>query len=329
MRRYRIYGYILQTDHHLTSYLTPSEEKADLEFVCRPSAEEAPASQQLVYRSVLPGIGDESLFSFYRLGDDSYRLFYSGIADFVIRRHHIECRLFDPQYAYWVEIALLGPVLSFWLELRGSIALHASGVVETGEAIGFIAASKSGKTSLAASYMTGGAELLADDILPLHRSEAGQIVARPAYPQLRMWPDQVRAFVGDPSSFPLAHPEFDKRRIPAGVLGDFHDGLVRLGALCLPERARPDECADIAVSRLGGTEAFMLLLQSSFAASVLEHMPEMRVRRLSLVADIVRSVPVYRLVYPHGYERLPDVRSRIARVLSHTADSNEPALHSS
>ncbi len=329
MRRYRVYGYTLATDHPLTSFLTPSEAEADLVFVCRRSAEEAPASQQLVYRSVLPGIGDESLFSFYRLGDDAFRLYYPGTADFVIGRHHIECRLFDPQYAYWVEIALLGPVLSLWLEFRGSITLHASGVVEAEQAVGFIANSKSGKSSLAASYMAGGAALLADDILPLHRSDAGQIVARPAFPQLRMWPDEVRVFAGDPSGFPFAHPAYDKRRIPAAVVGRYHDEPVPLGALCMPERARPDECTDVTVSRIGGLEALMLLLQSSFVASVLEHMPEMKVRRLSLVADLLHTVPVYRLVYPHGFEHLPAVRARIAGVLAGTADGNEPALHSS
>ena len=323
--RYRVYGYTLATDHRMTSYLAPSDAEPDVVFVCRPSLEEAPGREELVYRSLLPGAGDDGLFSFFRLGDDAFRLVYPTTADFVIRRDRIDCRLFDAQYAYWVEIALLGPVLSFWLELRGSIALHASAVVEAGEAIGFIATSKSGKTSLAASFMAGGAALLTDDILPLHRTEVGEIMARPAFPQLRMWPDQVRAFVGDHSSFPRAHPAYDKRRIPAAAVGAFHAEAVRLGALCLPERGPHHASADITVSRIGGHEAFMSLLQSSFAAAVLERMPEMQQRRLSVVADILRRVPVYRLSYPHGFEHLHDVRSKVAKLLARSADQDGPA----
>jgi hypothetical protein len=325
MNRYHLYGYTLATDHRLASFLASSDEEPDLVFVCKASAEEAPASQELVYRSVLPGFGNESLFSFFRLDDGAFRLYYPRTADFVIRRDRIECRLFDPQYAYWVEIALLGPVLSFWLELRGSIALHAAAVVVAGEGVGFIAASKAGKSSLAATFMAAGAALLADDILPLDRAVTGEIMARPAFPQLRMWPDQVRAFAGDPADFPLAHPEYDKRRVPASAVGGFHGQPVRLGALFLPERAAPMAHSDGEVYPIGGRDAFMTLLQASFAATVVEHIPDMQARRLSVVGDIVRRVPVYRLSYPDGFDRLPDVRSLITRALTQRVDCNAPA----
>ncbi len=318
--RYRVYGYTLATEHPMASCLEPSEAEADVVFTCRPGPEELPGAEELLYRSVLPGADEDGLFTFYRLADDAFRLVYPTTADFVIRHDRIDCRLFDARYAYWVEIALLGPVLSFWLELRGSIALHASAVVDAGAAIGFIATSKSGKTSLAASFMAGGAALLTDDILPLHRTAAGQIMARPAFPQLRMWPDQVHVFAGDPSNYPRAHPDYDKRRIPASAVGTFHGEAVRLGALCLPERAPHQASAKIALSRIEGHEAFMCLLQSSFAASVLERVPELQQRRLSVVADIVRHVPIYRLSYTEGFDHLHDVRSQVAARLARSAD---------
>jgi hypothetical protein len=44
-------------------------------------------------------------------------------------------------------------------------------------------------------------------------------------------------------------------------------------------------------------------------------MPEMQARRLSLVARILRSVPVYRLRYPAGFDRLPRVHAKIMQTL--------------
>jgi len=327
MNRVHVYGYTLETDHPLVSFLAPSDEPPDLVFTCTADFEPPRESGELIYESVLPGAGDEGLFSLYRM-ERGFKLHYSGTADFYIGNDQIHCHLLDPVYDYWVEIALLGPVLSFWLELRGSIALHASAVVRQGKAIGFIAASKSGKTSLAASFMEDGARLLTDDILPLHLTERGGVMARPGYPQLRMWPDQARVFAGDPARYPLAHPDYEKRRVPAAVIGGFHGDPAPLSALLLPERGGPAPPAPpgppapplgapsgVTLSRVPTQEALMILLRSSFAASVLERMPEMQIRRLGILAEILQKIPVFRLEYPEGYDRLPEVRNRLIQLL--------------
>jgi hypothetical protein len=313
MPRVSVYGYTLQTGHPLVSFLEPTEAEPDVVFTCGSGPPASNGTPDLIYESVLPGTAEEGLFSLYRL-KEGFKLRYAGTADFYIDEDRIHCHLLDPHYAYWVEIALLGPVMSFWLELRGSIALHASAVVAQDVAIGFMAGPEAGKTSLAASFVKRGARLLSDDILPVHPSPGGGVVARPGYPQVRMWPDEVRRFAGDPGRYPLAHPDHDKRRIPVSVLGSFHGEPVRLACLMVPER-RPEPGADIVLERLAGAEALMTLLRASFAAAVLEHMPEMQARRLSLVARILRSVPVYRLRYPAGFDRLPRVHAKIMQAL--------------
>lgn len=317
MTRVLVYGYTLETDHPMVSFLASSDEPPDLVFTCRADFEPPRATGELIYESVLPGAGDEGLFSLFRM-EHGFRLHYSATADFYIQDDQIHCHLLDPAYEYWVEIALLGPVLSFWLELQGSIALHASAVVRNDSAIGFIAASRSGKTSLAASFMEDGTRLLTDDILPLHLTDRGSVMARPGYPQLRMWPDQARVFAGDPARYPLAHPDYDKRRIPAAIIGGFHADPAPLSALLLPERGGPGPAgvpSGVALSPVPVQEALMILLRSSFAASVLERMPEMQVRRLGILAEILQKIPVFRLKYPEGYHRLPEVRTRLVQLL--------------
>jgi hypothetical protein len=303
MARYKVYGYVLETEHPLVSCLDDTDESPDLIFSLVDSPP-PPSELSPAYQSSLPGFGDEAAFSLYRAADH-FTLRYSGSAEFYIRRDRIDCHLLDPQYEYWVEIALLGPVMSFWLEMRGHIAIHASAVVVDGEAVGMMAASKSGKTSLAASMMRAGGALLSDDILPLSLLN-GRPVARPGYPQMRMWPDQAQRFIANYQTLPLAHPDHDKRRVRARDIGRFHEAPAPLSAILIPERR--DEPSAPELTSVPKAEALFTLLRGSFAASVLESLPDFQKRRLSQLSDILRYVPVYRFTYPAGYDRLDDVR---------------------
>lgn len=302
MPRYDIYGFVLETDQPVASSLIRTDAPPDVVFSRGVRPEHTQRDFECVYDSSLPGLGDEALFSLYR-SEHLFKLRYSGTADFYIDAHTIQCRLLDPKYAYWIEIALLGPVMSFWLELRGLIALHAAAVVHEGRAIGMMASSTSGKTSLAASMMQNGSALLTDDIMPVSLTDK-TVTAHPGYPQMRMWPDQAAQFVSDPTSFPLAHPDFDKRRLPAGEIGGFHSDPAPLETILLPTRTDLDETR---LERVPRPEAVFALLRGSFAASILESMPDFQARRLKQVSHIVSCVPVYRFSYPQGYDRLPDV----------------------
>ncbi|HLX20727.1 MAG TPA: hypothetical protein VKR23_11300 [Gaiellaceae bacterium] len=63
-------------------------------------------------------------------------------------------------------------VLPLAAALQGLEVLHASAVVLEGRALGFVAASGIGKTSLAVNLAAAGAELLTDDVLALDVSKA-------------------------------------------------------------------------------------------------------------------------------------------------------------
>lgn len=317
MARYFLYGYTLETDHPLVSHLEPSASAPDLTFTCGRDSEPGAGALEVVYESPLQNADGDPMFALLR-AETGFRLLYPGTASFDIRHDRIHCRLLNPADDYWVEIGLLGPVLSFWLELRGLVALHASAVVHRGRALGFMAASKSGKTSLAASFVQAGASLLTDDILPIRVPDQGAPLALAGFPQFRMWPDQAVEFGILSEDYPLAHPDFAKVRMPASAVGRFHAGTAPLAALILPERFSPSEGSDaqeveVTWTRLAGPELVLILLQSSFAASVLERLPDMQVTRLDRISRIAERVPAFRLRYPAGYDRLPSVRDEIRR----------------
>lgn len=109
--------------------------------------------------------------------------------------------------APWVwQRLLFGQVLPLAAALHGLEPLHASAVVLGGRTLAFSAASGTGKTSLAAHLVAGGAELLTDDVLAVEVGEGGRVLAHPGGPVVAvaarelqpLQPDQVRR-IGVPS----------------------------------------------------------------------------------------------------------------------------------
>lgn len=70
----------------------------------------------------------------------------------------------DPELA---SVLVTGTLLSFLLELRGHVVLHASAVDVGGVAVAFVGATGMGKSTMAALMCADGAALVTDDVLRL------------------------------------------------------------------------------------------------------------------------------------------------------------------
>jgi hypothetical protein len=241
-------------------------------------------------------------------GDGFLALRYTDVCDFYLWPDRIYGHLTGPAYAYAVEIYFLGAVMCVWLEHRGIRVLHASAVVAGDEAVGFIAGKHSGKSSLAAAFLERGFLLLTDDFLAIDCARES-LVAYPGYPQMRMWPDQIRHFLGSEDGLPLVHPEYDKRRVPVedGTgLGSFHPEPTPLGALYLPERRDPALVPEPRVVPLSPRDAVIDLIGRSFLGR-LAGSPTLEVDRFRSLVALAGRIPVRRLVFPEGTHHLPGV----------------------
>lgn len=244
----------------------------------------------------------------------------SGLSDYYLWDDLIWCHLLDSDYPFSVEIHLLGLVMCFWLEQRGRRVLHASAVALPEGAVGFIAGNKSGKSSIAAAFLERGVPLLTDDFLALD-CRPSPVLGYPGYPQMRMWPDQARHFLGSEIGLPLVHPALDKRRVPVGGaqgLGSFHPEPASVRALYLPERAEPGQAVEARALPLSRGEAVIALVARSFLGPMLEGVGLQEERFRSFV-DLVGKLPVRRLVYPSGPERLDEVLDTVLADLASTA----------
>ncbi len=244
---------------------------------------------------------------------------FLGAADFFLWDDRIACILHDPRLEHGIEIWLFGTVLTLWLELRGIPTLHAATVVVHGHAIGFLATNKGGKSTLAMTMVKSGASLLADDQLPLERSD-GRIVGRAGYPQMRFWPDQAERLLGTTAGFERVQPGSTKLRVPVGPggFGAFERRAAPIGALYLPARDASDR-VEIVPAAFG--EALTELVRHSFLAGVADVLGSAP-QRFHVFADVLRQAPLRRLRYPSGVEHLGDVR---AAILADLADLEPPA----
>jgi hypothetical protein len=92
------------------------------------------------------------------------------------------------------------------LRLRGTPSLHAGAVAIDGVAVALAGEAGTGKSTTTAALAGRGHPVLADDVLAL-RATGGEILAQPAYPHLRLWPDIVPALLGPRAELPRLTPQ--------------------------------------------------------------------------------------------------------------------------
>ncbi len=277
-------------------------------FLPHPVLPESTGALAPAYASPYRGQDGESLMYLYRL-QDSEILRFPGVVDFRLEPDRIDVYMPAPAPEL-AELRFLGPVLSYWLERQGIPTLHASAVATDRGAVAFLSHKEGGKTGLAAAFLKAGFPLLTDDVLPVEEAN-GKFLARPGYPQMRMWPDEAAFFVPGWEGLPTVHPAISKRRVPVGDggFGAFHDASLPLACLYLPERVAtgPVEIQDVSPR-----DAVIELVRHSFSPRLVEA-AGLGPQRLDFFARLAMQVPLRRLRYPSGFDRLPEAVEQVLR----------------
>lgn len=321
-RRVSIFGLVLATDFPLANRLEDAAGPPDLRFTCASEAPLPVSWQRLtpIFESPLRAADGSSVTTLFRLEDCEVLRFRRSV-DFYLWPERIVAHLIDPAHAHEVEIRLLGTALSYWLERRGIAALHAAAVDVEGRAVAFLSGNRGGKTSLAATLMQAGHALITDDLLAVERLGDG-FLARPGYPQMRMWPEEAAHFTGGYVDLATVHPELTKRRVPvgAGGFGSFCDASRPLERIYLPRRRPPAEGrSEVEITPRSPRDAVIDLVRHSFSPFVVEA-TGLQDGRLTFFSRLVERVPVCALDYPAGYDRLPRVARGVLRDLGRGPD---------
>jgi hypothetical protein len=299
---YRIFGVNMASEYRFANPIPRTSGNPDVSFICTQTCPHILTNNEnpAYTRESRNGEG-EPPFSIHKTEKGAI-VHYAKIVDFFLSSDAITAHLLDPSSAHMVEILLLGPVFSFWLELRGIPMIHASATILDNSAVAFLSSSKGGKSCLAAAFGERGYPILTDDILPLEK-RGDHFLARPGFPALRMWPDQAGHFLGGYQDLERVHPASLKLRIPIGPggIGTFCPEEKPLKIIYLPRRSGP-EC-DITIEPLSKKNAFFALIQNSFTAGLVELLG-LQPQRMQFFSRMVRQVPVRRLTYPDGFDHL-------------------------
>ena len=252
---------------------------------------------------------------FYRT-DTGYLLRFPDLADFQVSADGLTVTCYPapevtdetPQHLY------LNQVLPLVLSKLGKLVFHASAVEVADGAVAFVAESGRGKSTLAASFATGGFRFLTDDGLVVETCGNSYQVL-PSHPSIRLWEDSQEALVAlGTKTAPVLHFT-SKSRFLAG------DGIV----FC--EQPRPlrrvyflgdGSALEVMFQRMKPAEALIELVKHSFLLDIEER--EMLAAHFDELSSLANLPIYYRLDYPRRYEDLATVRQAI---IEHATEESE------
>lgn len=308
-QKFRIFDFTLESSFPFETVLPVSKDIPDLRFELAARGEtlsDLAKLRPVFDNSELIG-GAENHIALYVL--DGFEIIRVGSKIvFRISDDVIECRIEDDQLLWLAEMSFLGVVSSYWLERRGLTVLHSAAVGIDDGITAFLGDNGAGKSSLAATFLQAGAKFVTDDVLPIEVKE-GIVTARPSYPSMRLWPVDAKRISGS-DKLRRVQPGADKRR---GEIGrEFPGGFIeRAGALTnLFVIERRTGASEVSVESLSPSQSLIELVRNSFIPRLVMAMGWQR-RRLDSFVDLLKSVPVRRLVYPEGIEYLPTVRDEL------------------
>ena len=208
--------------------------------------------------------------------------------------------------------------LSLYLELRGHLCLHANTMVNNDNAFLFLAPSRTGKSTLTTAMTSRGYSLTTDDMACIYEEKQGYCVY-PSWPKVRLWPDS-EAYLNDSMSFDKSgtkkvHERFAKHEIVLRDAGSEKAAKVK-GLYFL--RREENYTGKTKITLMPTSKAMILLLQNSMLGDAYKSLGIDKTR-FTRLADLIKNVPVFEVLYPSGLEHLEAVCADIHDDLKHEA----------
>ena len=300
---YSVFGLFLRSNIPIPELVlldTPSSGPlVSIHMATSPTAGEIPDEPKtLTYTSAYTDPTGQPALRIWKIADGRFlHLAYYDGTQFWMNREGTELWAQWPDSLTIEDAAtyLLGPVLGLLLRLRGVTCLHASAVSFADRAIAFVGSEGAGKSTTAAMLAQKGCAVISDDVVALTERD-GAFYVYPAYPYLCLWSDSVTIVYGPEKKLPSFSASWDKRLLSlAGNHLKFEARPLPLGAIfVLGERSSLANAP--LIESMSPRESLLSLVANSFATNLLDS--EMRAREFEFFGQILRSVPVQRLI-PH------------------------------
>ena len=245
-----------------------------------------------------PGKEGHGTVRAYRAGD-SYWLEWPGIARFTFTLGHATTRamLWPGADRAVVTDVFERFVVPLVLHAGGREALHASAISRGTSAVAFCAPSGTGKSTVACALAMRGHTVVTDD---------GLLVEDGTPPRVQAVTTDVRLRPESSAHFGLS-PTVGRSVLGAGQFKSAR--AATLGGIMVLDR-RPHR-SDPVIARLAGGEALAAVLGHAHCLDPTDD--ARRARTVARYLEIIASVPVWRLIYPTGFDTLDATLDLIER----------------
>lgn len=241
-------------------------------------------------------------------GEAGFSLQYDDTGRFDISADGAEITWYAPPDAAIekAELDISGRVLATALYASGTLCLHGSGVVISGEGIAFLAPKFHGKSTFAHTLVAAGARLVTDDVLAVEPGPP--TIMRPGVQRIRLWSDAAARLasewvpVGQTADAKHLIDAFDEERLLLET--------APLNAIYLLSPVRPGQQSQAAERQLVPVmQAGLSVLKNATLGALLGRSEATRLLHRSYA--IAEHVPVYTLRYVRDFERIGEVVERI------------------
>ncbi|MGA3360030.1 MAG: hypothetical protein ABSC87_07470 [Halobacteriota archaeon] len=239
----------------------------------------------------------------FRVTAQGVFLFWDGIGTILVRKGRDI--IVDPAQKTddrTLRQLLLGPAFAALLHQRGRLILHASAVAINDGVAAFAGNPGQGKSSLALALYALGHDIVADDVTSIEFDGVVPIVF-PSSPQINVWPETLSALTYDPATLSKVEHNYEKRVFP--VTERF--SMRRLPLRNVYVLREGDEAA---IESLSAQEAFIALIQHSYAVKLLDGSDA--ATHVHQCAALVKTTGVCKVIVPRNLVTLPHVAQMIA-----------------
>lgn len=297
---YQLYGFSIRCEIPLTFAEQPAHGGPEVTLFLAPAEWFAPFIADLEFAP-----GSDAWYQHAPLADGSDYLRWQNLFEFLVSPdgRSVACRKLERASVESFQTYLLGQVLSFALVKQGHEPLHATAVVVNGRAVALLGDCGHGKSTLAASFVEAGHQVLTDDLLSIR--EIGKTChGFPGPPRLKLFPEVARRFLPRQADGVPMNPDGAKLIVPL----EPHQVSARplpLHALYILDRSE----SGISLTDLAGTQSLLELIRGTFNRRLTN---PGRLRQQFIHAQwLVSRVPTRRLAYPRDMDLLPHVREAI------------------
>jgi hypothetical protein len=203
-------------------------------------------------------------------------------------------------------------VIPLALQVYGLEAMHGTAVETPAGAVALCGRTHAGKTTLTYALSRRGNRLLADDGLVIDAAAPARRVALQPIPFALMIREATAEHFGTPVREYVTVDDAVTRvdTVPP----------VPLAAVVMLDRV---ETGDLAVHALSKSEAYLSLLNHCYVFSLED--AARKARMMSAYARFANTVPVFRLTYPNGLERLDEAAAAVEELAASVPRQAESA----